>query len=853
MGQVFRALDERLNRVVAVKVLLPALAGDPVARRRFLREARAAAAVCHENVVTIHAVDEADGAPYLVMQLVAGQSLQQKIDRVGPLGIEEVLRIGIQVASALAAAHAQGLVHRDIKLANILLENGVERVKVTDFGLARAATDAGLTQSGVVAGTPSYMSPEQARGEPIDHRTDLFSLGSVLYAMCTGRPPFRAESAVALLRMVNDDDPRPIRETNPEVPDWLAGVVGKLMAKDPARRYQTAAEVADVLARHLAGLQHPTRPVPAAARPRSFRTMDVAALVLSLAALAIGLVTWWAVHPRHAADLAPGAAARPLAAPSPPVPAPKPAADGGAGDPDLSKALCTLAEDAARKSDHRRALDLFTQAIRQDSKNVPALLGRATVSIGEPVKDWAGAIADASEAVRLDPANAKAFATRAYAECRSNAFRPARDDATEAIRLDPESPGGYEHRGAAYLGLGEWGHAVVDFNESIRRNSKNPWSWYHRATAYYGLNEFDRALADANHAVELAPGNVRFLFLRARLHFLNNQDERGSADLAEAIRLTPAPEKSWAYRLRAEVEIAVSRIEPAIAACNEAIRLLAAGAGPEEARLYPLRAGLYLAHGETDRALGDIDRAIRLDPKPPEPHRLRALVHVRKGRWDEAAREYEVGKTLAGTNRYLTEVFLQGRADALALAGRIEQAEAVYKECIQLDVIRTYPVLVDRAWVIDRPAGAYDAALAKLDETAKSGMIIPFLYRGLIAARLGKPDRALPDFAEVLNRVKRRRDWFAEADYLPRWLALHLGRGEAYLVKGDLDRALTDADEAVRFAPASAEARLLRARIRDKLGEHAPAEADRREAARLAPDPLLALPEPRLQVKGDRP
>src|SRR5262249_52001675 len=148
-------------------------------------------------------------------------SLQERIDREGPLELAEILRIGMQVASGLAAAHAQGVIHRDVKPANILLENGVERVKLTDFGLARALDAASMTQSGVVTGTPQYMAPEQARGEPVDHRADLFSLGSVLYAMCTGRSPFRAETTMAVLRRVAEDQPRSIREVNPAVPDWL--------------------------------------------------------------------------------------------------------------------------------------------------------------------------------------------------------------------------------------------------------------------------------------------------------------------------------------------------------------------------------------------------------------------------------------------------------------------------------------------------------------------------------------------------------------------------------------------------------------------------------------------------------
>src|SRR5262249_45218661 len=148
--------------------------------------------VTHDNVIAIHAVEDSGPVPYLVMQYLDGKTLQAKLDGGGSLPLREILRIGLQIADGLAAAHRQGLVHPDVKPANILLENGIERVKITDFGLARAVDDASLTQSGVVAGTPAYMSPEQARGERVDHRSDLFSLGSVLYALCTGHPPFRA-------------------------------------------------------------------------------------------------------------------------------------------------------------------------------------------------------------------------------------------------------------------------------------------------------------------------------------------------------------------------------------------------------------------------------------------------------------------------------------------------------------------------------------------------------------------------------------------------------------------------------------------------------------------------------------
>jgi len=258
MGVVLKARDPALDRTVAIKVLTPALAHGATARRRFAREARAAAAVGHEHIVAIHAVDEFRGLLYLVMQYIPGRSLQERLDASGPLEVKEILRIGTQAARALAAAHAQGVVHRDIKPANILLENSIERVKLTDFGLARAIDDVSLTQSGIIAGTPQYMAPEQARGEPVDARSDLFSLGAVLYAMASGRSPFRADSAMAVLKRVCDDRHRSIRELDPDIPDWLEAVIDRLLAKDPADRFQTAAEVADLLERGLAHVQQPT-------------------------------------------------------------------------------------------------------------------------------------------------------------------------------------------------------------------------------------------------------------------------------------------------------------------------------------------------------------------------------------------------------------------------------------------------------------------------------------------------------------------------------------------------------------------------------------------------------------------
>lgn len=275
MGVVLHAYDPSLARDVAIKVIDPQLANNEVARQRFCREARAAAAVTHENLVAVHQVneDEPSGLPYLVMQLINGESLEQRLKRVGKLSVAEVAKLGMQAAAGLAAAHAGGLIHRDIKPANILLEAPADRVKLTDFGLARAAEDVKLTRTGFVAGSPLYMAPEQARGEEVDLRADLFSLGTVLYEATTGTAPFEAKTPLAVLRRVSDETQMPLHRLNPNVPKWLSDAVDRLLAKEPEGRFQSAAEVAALFADGLAEM-HLLSPldVPAEVCAASSRT-----------------------------------------------------------------------------------------------------------------------------------------------------------------------------------------------------------------------------------------------------------------------------------------------------------------------------------------------------------------------------------------------------------------------------------------------------------------------------------------------------------------------------------------------------------------------------------------------------
>jgi serine/threonine protein kinase len=248
MGVVFEAEDVQLKRKVALKVMPPSRAASETARKRFLREAQATAAIEHDQIVAIHQVGEDRGLPYLAMQLLKGESLDERLEREPQLPAVEVLRLGREIACGLAAAHQQGLIHRDIKPANIWLEAGDQRVKILDFGLVRAVVDdAQVTQTGMLVGTPAYMSPEQTRNQPMDARSDLFSLGTLLYRMSTGRQPFLASDTIATLLAVATAQPPPPHEWNPDVPRSLSSLIMRLLAKDPNDRPASAQAVVEAI------------------------------------------------------------------------------------------------------------------------------------------------------------------------------------------------------------------------------------------------------------------------------------------------------------------------------------------------------------------------------------------------------------------------------------------------------------------------------------------------------------------------------------------------------------------------------------------------------------------------------
>lgn len=269
MGAVFEAEDPQLKRRVAIKIILPAHHADEIPRQRFLREARLAAAFQHDHVVPVFQVGEDKGILYLVMPFLEGESLDSRLKRDSPLSVEEAVRIARELCEGLAAAHERGLIHRDVKPANVWLEGERQRVKILDFGLARSQDDdTMLSTAGSILGTPAFMAPEQAAGHPTDERSDLFSVGGVLYLMLTGRPPFAGRNVMAILHALANDTPAPPGKLRHDLPPDLSELVESLLAKNPDDRPKSASAVVEALGRIQSGQGLAVaRPTSARGRP----------------------------------------------------------------------------------------------------------------------------------------------------------------------------------------------------------------------------------------------------------------------------------------------------------------------------------------------------------------------------------------------------------------------------------------------------------------------------------------------------------------------------------------------------------------------------------------------------------
>jgi len=308
MGVVYRAYDDQLHREVAIKMLSSDLASDPRRRQRFLVEARAASALSHPNICTLHDIGEHQGQVFLVMEHLGGKTLAERLKQ-GPLPLKETLEIAVQLADALAAAHNSGIIHRDLKPGNVMLTKG--GVKLLDFGLAKltekTAGELGetetlgaqvpATQEGTIAGTVAYMSPEQAQGKPVDARSDIFSFGSVLYEMATGVRPFQGDTNLSVLSAILQKEPEPVSAIRHDIPADLERIISRCLKKDVERRFQHMGDVRVALLEFKEDSESGVTAAPPARRPAwpPMRKALIAGVILAI--LAAGGLLWWRLWP----------------------------------------------------------------------------------------------------------------------------------------------------------------------------------------------------------------------------------------------------------------------------------------------------------------------------------------------------------------------------------------------------------------------------------------------------------------------------------------------------------------------------------------------------------------------------
>jgi RNA polymerase sigma factor (TIGR02999 family) len=494
MGRVYRAVDVRLRRPVALKLLRRSTTNDLRAKERLLEEARAAAALDHTNICTIHEVGEtSESLPYIAMAFYSGETLKQTLQR-GALPLSATLGYATQIARALDAAHKRSIIHRDVKPANIIVTaEGV--VKLLDFGIAHVL-DVTASQGGVTAGTVAYMSPEQVTSRPLDQRTDLWSLGVVLYEMCTGVRPFRADSTAATLEAILNESPLPVSARRRELPAYLDAIIGRLLAKDPDQRYPSADQLISDLMQHSSI----TSPASATTLPtaRPFR----AAARFGAAAVVVGAL----IMTRHGT----------------------PSRTQSGHMSDRRMAAIDLFAQGNREvlfrtdSGRRQVLDFFRRAVEADSTYAPAQAGlaHALVHIGEPAggttrERIAAAEQAARTAIVLDSTLADAHAALGHVLLIDYQFERAEEQLRRATDLDPRHSGVREFLIRLYIFTGRPRDALREAERSAMDNPESPVAIADVARALLINDRCDEALERLDRLMYLRPPPARAAHIAA--------------------------------------------------------------------------------------------------------------------------------------------------------------------------------------------------------------------------------------------------------------------------------------------------------------------------------------------------
>lgn len=820
MGMVYRAHDEELDVDVALKVLRPEVAADPGFRERFRKELLLARQVSHRNAVRIHDLGVAGDLLFLTMDYVPGRSLRALLEEDGPLAPRQAVAIARQLAAALAAAHAEGVVHRDLKPANVLVDEG-GRAFITDFGVARSMTAAGPTQTGAVVGTPDYLSPEQARGEPVDGRSDVYALGILLFEMLSGRLPFAGDSYAERLAQRLGGEARDLAELGVAAPARLRAVVRRCLQRKPARRYQGAAELLRDLDALPATAAAEPLPPPLGRRRHRLLTPAAGLAVLALAALLV-LVGWlvgraagWLPGSAGgagagAARLSPrrGAAAPAVAAmPGTPAQAAAAAAAAAAGvtPPRHVVAVLPLAEQTGRadlawssagvaemlaaalaESPALRVVDSLRLLRTVDDLKLPRgpLSGaelRQLAELVEADRVVTGTVRAAGGVLRLDLALVAAdlpvpAARSLHAEARDAAqiFRLV-GELGERLRRQLEAGAA---PAAVPAPLTSSSAAMAAYTDGLGRLS--------RADSLGARPALERAVA-ADPAFTAAW--VRLAGCYQALGYA----EKAQAAAARAAATPGAAAGRLGYEARAQLQQLQGAPEAAQATLQQLVRSY-----PHDLEARLSLAEVYGQEGKLEEAVAALRQVVLSDPNHPRGWYLLSKYLIEQGKARQAIDETLV-HAMVVQNRLGSE---QGRADvlnALGVAyqemGDLDRAADNYRQAAALrrriDDRRGYATSLKNLATLALVRGAHDEAERDLEQALailqalgdRAGVAeLENAYGGLEEER-GRYDRALEDYRRALQQRRDLGDRLA--------LAESLGNvGFAYHLLGDYDNAL---------------------------------------------------------------
>jgi eukaryotic-like serine/threonine-protein kinase len=659
MGEVWRAADSRLQRDVAIKILPSTGADAPLLRERFVREARAASALAHPNIITIHEINAADGLEFIVMEYVRGETLADVLER-GPLTVSRAVEYARQVAAALEAAHDAGIVHRDLKPGNVMIAASGQ-VKVLDFGIAKrvssaaaeanSTTEAALTVLGESIGTPAYMSPEQALGDPVDARSDVYSFGVVLYQMLTGRLPYQGTTKLSLVRQIVHEPPMPLRTPAPHVPGGLVSIVDRCLVKDPAGRYASGGPLRDDLRRCAAQLpaadpdapEAETRSLPVPPARVRARTIPVRAAAIAVAAVLLMLVAW-ARGPSLVQWL------RTQATPQAQLP------DADASAPELysravedlrlyyregnvDRAIARLDRSLVLKSPYPSAEARLSVAyLRKNGfsadpewqKRAKAHAERAIGASDQlaiahiahgAVMALAGRLDEAAAAYQkaetLEPANWELL-------WRLGDLAIARKDAAAAEqhyrRATVSAPQEWEPHarlGAFLYQQGRYPQAIASFERMRELAPDHSRAYSNLAAAYHQLGRTDEAAQVLQHALEIAPDSLTYSNLGTYLYFQGKYPEAVRA-FDEAVKLNANLYLRWG-NLGDAVRMTAPDSDKMHESYRRAVQLARGDLAkrPADPNIQSSLALYLIRDGQTSAALAEIDQVLRLQNLPP--------------------------------------------------------------------------------------------------------------------------------------------------------------------------------------------------------------------------------------------